>query len=109
MRQNAPMAEAEQRRELEATLAARRELGAAHDDELVTGFVDRIGREIDRRVDERLAERAPVRRTSSPLHPANLAICIPIIAVAGGIGGLPGLITAFVALVILFVYADLRR
>ena len=95
--------------ELEATVAARRELGPAHDQELITGFVDRIGKEIDRRVDERVAQIAPRKRASSPLRPENIAICIPIVAIAGGIGHLPGLIVAFTALVIIFVLADLRR
>ncbi len=97
------------RQELEATIAARRELGAAHDDELVAGFLDRIEKEIDRRVDERIALRAPAKRGSSPLHPGTLGVCIPIIAIAGGIGKTPGLIAAFAALVIVFAIAELRR
>ena len=44
------------------------------------------------------------------MHPANLALCIPIIAVAGGVGGgLPGVIVAVLALVIVFVYAETNR
>ncbi len=100
------------RHELEATLAARRELGPAHDAELIAGFLDRIEREIDRRVDERVAKRAP-RNPATVLHPGNLAICIPIVAIAGGIGGVTGLIAAFAALVIVFAVAagaiSLRR
>jgi hypothetical protein len=101
--------EGEARRELEATLAARQELGPAHDEHLIEGFLDRIEREIDRRVDERVAARGPVKRRGSPLHPGNLALCIPIVAVAGGIGGLAGLIVAFVALAAVFVFAELHR
>jgi hypothetical protein len=97
------------KRELEVTLAARRELGPSHDDELVAGFLDRIEHELDRRVDERLARRGPAKRRGSPVHPGNIAVCIPIIAIAGGIGGLPGLITAFVALIVVFGLAELRR
>ena len=97
------------RQELEATIAARRELGPAHDAELIAGFLDRIEREIDRRVDERIAARGPRKRAGSPLHPGNLAICIPIIAIAGGIGGTAGLIVAFIALAFVFVFAELRR
>jgi hypothetical protein len=95
--------------ELEATLAARRELGAEHDDHLIDGFLDRIEREIDRRVDERVARRVPAKRRSSPLHPGNLALCIPIVAVAGGIGGQVGLIAALLALAAVFVVAELHR
>jgi hypothetical protein len=101
--------DSEAQTELEATLAARQELGLAHDDQLVAGFLDRIEHEIDRRVDERLAERGPRKRSGSVLHPGNLALCIPIIAIAGGIGHLAGLIVAFIALAVVFVYAESHR
>jgi hypothetical protein len=97
------------KRELEVTMAARKELGPEHDDALIAGFLDRIEHELDRRVDERLARRGPAKRRGSPLHPGNLALCIPIVAIAGGIGGLPGLITAFIALVIVFGVAEFHR
>ncbi len=97
------------RHELEATIAARTELGPGHDDQLVAGFLDRIDKEIDRRVDERIALRGPVKRASSPLNPATLGICIPIIAIAGGIGHLAGLIVAFLALAVVFAVAEFRR
>jgi hypothetical protein len=95
--------------ELEATVAARRELGPAHDEELINGFLDRVGKEIDRRVDQKIAEQAPRKRGPSPLHPGTLGVSIPIIAIAGGIGGVAGLIVAFIALVIVFGVAELRR
>jgi hypothetical protein len=103
--------EPETREELEATLAARRELGPGHDEQLITGFLQRIEKEIDRRVDERVVARSPRARRhgGSPLHPGNLALCIPIIAIAGGIGHLGGLIVAFAALVLVFVLAEVRR
>jgi len=101
------------RSELEATLAARQELGPGHDDALVAGFLDRIEQEIDRRVDARVDERVgrQVQRKPRPsvLHPANLALCIPIVAIAGGIGHVAGLIVAFTALVIVFLVAELRN
>ena len=97
------------RNELEATLAARQELGPTHDTELIAGFLDRIEPEIDRRVDERVARRGPAKRASSPLHPGTLGVCIPIIAIAGGIGGVAGLFAAFAALVIVFAIAEFRR
>jgi hypothetical protein len=97
------------KRELEVTLAARKELGDGHDDQLVAGFLDRIEHEIDRRVDERVARSGPrPRRRHSVINPANLAISIPIVAVAGGIGHLPGLIVAFAALVTVFLVSELR-
>jgi hypothetical protein len=94
--------------ELKAVVAARKELGPDHDEHLVAGFVDKIEKEIDKRVDAKLAT-PPRRRGGSTLHPANLAICIPIIAIAGGIGKTPGLIVAFVALALVFLVSELRR
>lgn len=90
-------------------MAARQELGPGHDDQLIAGFLDRIEHELDRRVDERVARRTPAKRRGSPVHPGNIAVCIPIIAIAGGIGGLPGLITAFIALAAIFAVAEFRR
>jgi hypothetical protein len=90
------------------TVAARQELGPEHDEHLIAGFLDRIDRELDRRVDERLARRGPAKRRKSVVNPPNLAISIPIVAVAGGIGGLPGLILAFAALVTVFLVSELR-
>ena len=42
------------------------------------------------------------------INPANLGISIPIVAIAGGIGGLPGLVLAFAALVTVFLVSELR-
>jgi len=93
------------RREVEATLAARQELGPGHDDALVEGFLDRIDRELDRRIDQRVARRAS---RGSPVNPATLGVCIPIIAIAGGTGGVAGLAIVAAALVIVFAIASLR-
>lgn len=99
--------EHETERELEATLAARRELGKEHEAELVEGFLARIEKEIDRRVDERVARQTRPRHSS--INPATLGVCIPIIAIAGGIGGTAGLIAAFIALAFVFALSELRR
>jgi len=101
--------DADTREELQAVVAARRELGPEHEDHLIHAFLERIEKEIDRRVDERLATAGPRRRRGSVLHPGTLGVCIPIIAIAGGIGHLPGLIVAFAALAIVFVYAEHSR
>jgi hypothetical protein len=99
----------ETRKELEATVAARQELGPAHEQELIDGFLDRMGKELDRRIDERIAARVPAKRASSPLNPGTLAVSIPIIAIAGGIGHVAGLIIAFLALAVVFTVAEFRR
>jgi hypothetical protein len=92
-------------RDLEATVAARRELGPSHDRELIEGFLERIDKEIDRRVDERVRRRAPASHVHA-LHPGNLAVCIPIVAVAGAFGGVWGVGIVAAALVIIFALAS---
>jgi hypothetical protein len=96
------------KRELEVTVAARKELGPEHDEQLIAGFLDRIEHELDRRVDERLARRKPSKPRTSVINPANLAISIPIIAVSGGLGGFAGLVLAFAALVTVFLVSEFR-
>ena len=95
--------------ELKAVVEARKELGPEHDEHLIAGFLEKIDKEIDRRVDEKVAARRPRGRQMSALHPGNLAICIPIVAIAGGIGKTPGLIVAFIALAFVFALSELRR
>ena len=95
--------------ELAATLAARKELGPAHDKELIAGFLDRIEHELDAHIDERIAARAPGQAARVCRASGNLALCIPIIAVAGGVAGVVGLIATVIALVVVFVYAESNR
>ncbi|NUP01971.1 MAG: hypothetical protein HOV96_05520 [Nonomuraea sp.] len=45
--------------ELKAAVSARRDLGPDFEDALVESFLDKVGQEVDRRVDERLATSAP--------------------------------------------------
>src|SRR5437764_12308196 len=56
------------RDELEAAIAARRELGRAHEPEVVDAFLARIEKQIDARVDEKLARgrQTPQRRGGGP-------------------------------------------
>jgi hypothetical protein len=54
------------REETAAAAAAHRELGPGYDDAVAEGLVERIGAEIDKRVDNRLAQRntpAPAPRS----------------------------------------------
>ena len=95
--------------ELKAVVEARKELGPEHEEHLIAGVVDRISKEIDRRVDERVRELAPRKPRPSALHPGTLGVCIPIIAIAGGIGHTAGLIAAFIALAFVFALSELRR
>jgi hypothetical protein len=56
------------RDELEASVAARRELGREREPEVVDAFLDRIEKQIDARVDAKLAQSryAPQRRGDGP-------------------------------------------
>ncbi|MFI6732951.1 hypothetical protein ACIBI9_08460 [Nonomuraea sp. NPDC050451] len=50
--------------ELKAAVSARRDLGPEFEDAVVESFLDKMGQEVDRRVDERIAQReskGPVR------------------------------------------------
>ena len=94
------------REELTAAVAARREL-PEHEDELVAGFLDQIERGLDRRIDERLAQR----KANVPGKPVagdgafvitlvSLGVSIPLIAIAGGTAGLAGVVAVCVAVVL---------
>jgi hypothetical protein len=82
------------RDELEAAVAARRELGRERERDVIDSFLDRVEREIDARVDERLARRgggAPARRTGSDwgfvlLAISSLGIGIAVTGAASGTG-----------------------
>ncbi|MFG1615432.1 hypothetical protein [Nonomuraea wenchangensis] len=62
--------------ELKAAVSARRDLGPDFEDAIVESFLDKMGKEVDRRVDERLAQAAPksAQRRSSDGQRLALAI-----------------------------------
>ena len=95
------------RHELEATLAAREEVGDELEPQLFDRFADRIEAEIDRRAGEKAARQrsrlpgphhgdAPI----IPLALGSLGLSIPLMGIAGGIGGLPGIIAVCIAIVL---------
>jgi hypothetical protein len=91
------------RRELEATVAARRELDASHEDDLIDAFLERM----DRRLADRAAEteRSLKRRRDhqKEMTLGAMALSIPLIAIAGGIAGLAGIIAVCAALAVIAV------
>ena len=95
-------ADEEIRHEAEATLAARREMGQELEPQLVDRFADRIEKEIERRAQElAVRERRPPHNAPMiPLALGSLGISIPLIAIAGGIAGLPGIIAVCIAIVL---------
>ena len=96
--------EEEVRKELEATVAARRELGEEHEEHLITGFLERIDKEIDRRVEERVSRRHP-----NLLQPQLLGPIAGIVAVAGIFGGVVGVVVALAALAVIYVTLSVSR
>lgn len=96
------------RQELEATVAARRELGPEHEEDLIAGFLDRIEVEIDRRVQERIGH---VRRHGGRgnFSPEELGIFVPIFIIAGIFGGAAGIFAVAGVLVVVFLVQTFRR
>ena len=100
-------------RDLEATLAARAELGREYEPALVEAFVERLDATIERRVSAEVAHRVP--EPEDPRLPFTLAIVslgtgIPISAISAGTEGLRGLLVAWGGIVgVNAVYALSRR
>lgn len=91
-----------QRDELAAVLEARRELGEEYEPALVESFIQRLDHAIDVRVQAGLAERArsdanqaESLRGQVRLGVASIALGLPITAIAGGTGGVWGLIACW--------------
>ncbi|MBV2154294.1 hypothetical protein [Kitasatospora sp. SUK 42] len=114
------------RRELDATLQARKELGKEYEDELVDSFLKRLDSRLDTRVDRALAERVddyapsyrdrdyrdrdrgrPRRggwtpgRAGNRLAVISLALGIPLTAIASSpeSGGFAGLLACWAGIV----------
>jgi hypothetical protein len=104
--------EQELRRELEATLAARRETGHELEPQLVERFADKIEQEIERRAQELATRRRPGPAHNAPMIPlalGSLGIAIPLIAVAGNMAGTAGVIAICIAIVLVNLLWTFRR
>ncbi|MEO3869118.1 hypothetical protein ABGB18_09835 [Nonomuraea sp. B12E4] len=70
--------------ELRAALSARRDLGPEFEDAVVESFLEKMGQEVDRRVDERLAQSGPaakqVARQQTTADGQRLALAIVSVA-----------------------------
>ena len=96
-----------ERRDYEALLATRGELGADYEAALVDSFADRMEREIQRRVaatsgGQSLAQRAAdaAGKRQLALGIVSLGAGIPITAVSASISGLPGLLVSWAGIAI---------
>jgi hypothetical protein len=100
------------RDELEATLNARNELGAELEPQLIEGFLARLEKEIDVRVDARLerSERPRDRVSHVPVALGSLGIGIPLTGAAGGTVGFAGVLVVWIGIVCVnFAYALANR
>lgn len=95
------------REEARATLAARRELGAEFDDQLVDQFVEKV----ERRLEER--QRTPARQERGKgtfeLAVVSMIVGIPLSGIGAGISGLAGLFVVWAGIVLVNLVFALRR
>ncbi|MEU0971382.1 hypothetical protein ABZ357_40485 [Streptomyces sp. NPDC005917] len=104
------------KKELDATLHARRELGPEYESELADSFVEKIDRRIDGAVERRLRrtlaeQQMQVARGARGAKGSDswgerfgfgivsLVLAIPLSAIGGGIAHLPGLVATWVGIV----------
>jgi hypothetical protein len=104
--------DAELKKELDATLHARRELGDEYESALVDSFLEKVEQRldgaVDRRVRRQLAEQQMVvaRGARTPQSAdswgerfgfgiVSLVLAIPLSAIGGGVAHLPGLLVAW--------------
>jgi hypothetical protein len=104
------------RKDLDATLHARRELGEEYESALVESFLDKVDQRIDaaveRRVRRQFAEQqmAAARDARSPSATdswgerfgfgiVSLVLAVPLSAIGGGVAGLRGLLVSWLGIV----------
>ncbi|MBU6532147.1 hypothetical protein ACFUIW_13915 [Streptomyces sp. NPDC057245] len=108
--------DADFKKELDATLQTRRELGEEYESALVDSFLEKVDQRIDgaveRRVRRQFAEhRMTAARDSRSPRPVDsfgerfgfgivsLVLAIPLSAIGGGVGHLPGLLVTWAGVV----------
>ncbi|MFE2277311.1 hypothetical protein ACFXAE_08590 [Streptomyces sp. NPDC059454] len=106
----------ELKKELDASLQARRELGEEYESALVDSFLEKVDQRIDgaveRRVRRQFAEQqmTVARDSRSPQATdtwgerfgfgiVSLVLAVPLSAIGGGVGHLPGLVVAWLGIV----------
>ncbi|NUT38743.1 MAG: hypothetical protein HOV86_02050 [Thermoactinospora sp.] len=67
--------------ELRAAVSARRDLGPDFEDAIVESFLDKMGKEVDRRVDERLAS---VRPSHADRRSEGMRLALAIVSMSLG-------------------------
>ncbi|MCX5090737.1 hypothetical protein OOK36_17905 [Streptomyces sp. NBC_00365] len=118
--------DAELKKELDATLHARRELGEEYESALVDSFLEKVEQRVDgavdRRVRRQLAEHQMVvaRGTRSPAGSTDswgerfgfgivsLVLAVPLSGIGGGVAHLPGLLVTWAGIVVVNVVQAAR-
>jgi hypothetical protein len=97
-----------ERKDVEAALEARRELGREYEPELIEGFLAKI----EKRLDQRPKPAPQEHHAVTPLVLGSIALGIPITAIAtshGGAGGIAVAIIAWIAIAVANLAAMFRR
>jgi hypothetical protein len=100
------------REELSAAIEARRELGQELEPHVIDGFLERVGKAIDERVDQRLKKRGSDGDSEGTIGLAvvSLLFGIPLTGIGAGTTGLAGLVVVWLGIVLVnFAYALRRR
>jgi thiamine pyrophosphate-dependent acetolactate synthase large subunit-like protein len=82
------------REDIAAAAAAHRELGREYDGAVAESLVERIGAEIDKRVDARLAERGRASQPSPTARPSWTVIILGLGSMGIGIGAAGAVLNA---------------
>ena len=93
------------REDLQATIEARREVGAALEPQLIEGFLERIEKQIAERGGGTDEDARGVRFVTALV---SLGCGIPITAIALSNGGLPALVIAWLGIVLVNVLVARR-
>lgn len=108
--------DAELKKDLEATLRARRDLGDEYESALIDSFLEKVDQRIDGAVERRLRRQtaelqmAAARDARAPRPTdswgerfgfgiVSLVLAVPLSAIGGGVAGLPGLLVAWTGIV----------
>jgi hypothetical protein len=93
----------EVRKDLEATAAARRELGREHEDDLIEGFLERLDKRLADRVGNRERELKRRRDHQKEMILGAMGISVPLFAIAAIFTGLAGVIVVCAALAVIAI------
>ena len=97
-----------EREELQAHVAARRELGPEYEPELVDSFLERIEGKLDQRHRGKAARRDKEHHAITPLVLGSLGLAIPLMAIAGSTAGPFGVAVVCIAIVLVNLFVARR-